>query len=405
MDIFLRKKYKYCCKTIMEMKNLLDDKENLELLEELVSGNALSVNISVLSRILNKHRNTIKKKVENIFKYKIVDPPVFPFSGLYKVYPLLAVINLDIPDEEQYSDKVEKWVKEDPYIFAAFRSRQGEYDTLLFTYHENITNYQLWMLSIPSILKLKYGVSEEHANFTSSTSYFSNQLMIKYNPSTGINLMEADLKKEGKLTIRGYNLDELDLKILMCLVYGKGIKINISSLSKKFKLHRKTIDKRISMLLKARLISEPICRFPNFFVPPNYLLTYMLVDLKKMDEKFIRDIIMDPNIPIAIQTIHGKYNLLIFGNHRSIDDQLRWEEKYRKKFCDSFRSASITYLSPEMTISFSQQIVSLSYIRKKLVQDNGIDLGRTIQSLRRARAQLLYDHPCRAGRLAIRMSA
>ena len=80
------------------MSELLEDKDNLKLMEELVSGNAVSVNISELSRILGKHRNTIKNKVENIFDHNVIDPPVYPFHGLYRVYPLLAVVNLDIPD-------------------------------------------------------------------------------------------------------------------------------------------------------------------------------------------------------------------------------------------------------------------------------------------------------------------
>jgi len=364
------------------MTDLLENKDTLILLDNLVSGNAVSVNLSALSRFLDKHRNTIKKKVEKIFNHNIIDRPRFPFLGLYKIYPLLAVVQLDMPENEKF----EKWVKEDPYIFAAFRSRQGEYDTLLFIYHQNITSYQLWMESLPSILKVKYGVPEKDTNFVSSTSYFSNQLMIKYNPSSGINLMERDFKDKGKITIYGYELDDIDLKILKCLVSGKGIKVNQTLLCNKTGLHRKTVEKRISKLLKEELLSESVCRFPNFFVPPNYILTYSLFELKKSKEKVIREIIRDPHISIALKIIHGRYNLLVFGNHRSISDHLKWEESYRKRFPDSFGSASITYLSPEMTISFDQQIVSLSIIRNKLERFRGKDLRETLQ----------FSEPCRA---------
>jgi len=147
------------------MTDLLNDRDTLLLLESLISGNAVSVNFSALSRILDKHRNTIKKNVENIFDYKIISRPVFPFLGLYRIYPLLVAVHIDMPGNEKFV----KWVKEDPYIFAAFRSRQGDYDTLLFVYHKNIMNYQLWMDSLPSILKLKYGVAERDATFVSDT--------------------------------------------------------------------------------------------------------------------------------------------------------------------------------------------------------------------------------------------
>jgi len=80
------------------MSELLEDADNLKLMEELVSGNAVSVNISELSRILGKHRNTIKKSVEAVFEHNILEQPFYPFHGLYRVYPLLAVVKLDIPD-------------------------------------------------------------------------------------------------------------------------------------------------------------------------------------------------------------------------------------------------------------------------------------------------------------------
>lgn len=375
------------------MSELLEDRDNLKLMEAVVSGEAVSVNISELSRILGKHRNTIKNKVDAIFEHNIVDPPIYPFHGLYRVYPLLAVVHLDIPDAKDSTEGIIKWVKEDPQIFAAFRTRQGEYDTLLFTYHENITAYQLWMSTVPSILKINYGVHEDHAIFDSSTAYFSNQLMIKYNPSTGINLLEQDFEENGSLKLRGYELDELDLDIIRCLVNGKGIKTNTTLLCDKTGLHRKTVEKRIEALQEEGLIGFPICRFPNFFVPPNYLLTYVLVQFKELDERVLNELIIDTNIPIAIQTIHGKFNMLLFGNHNSLDEHLRWEENYRTMFPDSFGSAQITYLSPEMTINFNQQIVSLCYIRSKLGTKKEMDLGRTIRQLERARARVLYNLP------------
>jgi hypothetical protein len=373
------------------MSELIEDRDNLKLMEELVSGNAVSVNISELSRILDKHRNTIKTKVEAIFEHKILDPPIYPFRGLYTVYPLLAVIHMDIPDGKECKEGIIKWIKEDPQIFAAFKTRQGEYDTILFTYHEDITACQIWMSTVPSILRISCGVPGDQTNFESSTAYFSNQLMIKYNPSTGINLIERDFKEKGHLSLRGYELSELDLDILRCLVNGKGIKTNTKLLCEKTGLHRKTIEKRINELQDKGFLGTPVCRFPNFFVPPNYLLTYILLQFKELDEKVLNELIMDTSIPIAIQTIHGKFNVLLFGNHSSLDEQLRWEERYRTMFPDSLGSAQITYLSPEMTISFDQQTVSLCYIRSKLGEYKEMDLGNTIRQMERVRARVLYN--------------
>jgi len=203
--------------------------------------------------------------------------------------------------------------------------------------------------------------------------------MIKYSPSSGIHLMEIDFQERGELAINDYRLDDLDLKILECLVSGRGIKVNHSLLCSRSGLHRRTVERRINALLQEGLISNPVCRFPNFFVPPNYVLTYSLFEIKKSKEKVMREIRNDPHIPIAFKIIQGKYNILLFGNHRSLSDHLRWEEGYRRRFPDSFGSANITYLSPEMTISFDQQIVSLSIIRDKLESFRGKNLRKTVQ--------------------------
>ena len=355
------------------MKNLLEDTGNLLLMEKLVSGNAVSVSLNSLSRLLRIHRNTVKKRVNNIFNHNIVNSPVFTFLRLYKIFPLLVVLHINVP----YDKKFEEWIKEDPHIFAAFKTQQGDYNTLLFIYHENITGYQLWMDSLPSILKLRYRIHQDKTRFVSSTSYFSNQLMLKYNPSSGINLIERDFEDNGEVTINGYKLDETDLQLLKCLVFGKGIKVNQTLLCKELGLHRKTVVKRISNLLREGLLNKPVCRFPNFFVPPNYLLTYSLVEVKKLKSKVISEIVKDPCIPIALKIVHDKYNLLVFGNHRNIGDHLRWEEGYRRRFPNSLGSANKTYLSPEMAISFNQQIVSLSIIRNKLETSRGKELRKT----------------------------
>jgi predicted transcriptional regulator len=355
--------------------NILDNVQNLILLQQLVSGNVVSVNISALSDTLNKHRNTIKKKVEKIFEHNIIDRPIFPFLGLYKLYPLLVVLQCQLPN----NPKIMRWVKEDPYIFAAFTSRQGEYDHLLFIYHESITSYQLWVDSLSSILQVEYGVAKEEATLMCKPSYFSNQLMIKYSPHSGIYLLEKDFEEQGRLTLNEHDFDSDDLKIMKCLVSGQGIKINEKLVSQKTGLHRKTVEKRITRLHNEGVIGHPVCRFSKFFVPPNHVLTYSLFEIKKNYRTIQKQIIKDPHIPIALKIHHEQYNLLIFGNHRTIGDHLMWEENYRKRFPQSFGRAHITYLSPKMTISFNQQIVSMCLIREKIGQLQGRELRKTIE--------------------------
>ena len=355
------------------LEDLLENKDYLSLMKMLVSGEAVSINFSDLSRILRIHRNTIKKRVQNLFDHQVLISPFFHFMGLYRVYALLVVVRICLPDD----GSVVQWVQEVPYIFAAFKSRQGEYNLLLFAYHVSVASYQSWVESLPLVLKLQYGIQ----NYTcpmSTPTYFSNARMTKYDPSSGMHLLEREFDAKGELIINGYSFDRVDLEILKCLVTGKGIKVNHTLLCRETKLHRKTISNRISELIKVGLLGSPACRFPNLFVPPNYVLTFSQYEIKEPREKVLREMSEDPCIPIAMKIAQGKYNFLVFGNHLSISDHLKWEEGYRERFPDSIGSAEVTYLSPEMTIAFDQQIVSLSFLRNRLETSRGREIRKSI---------------------------
>lgn len=342
---------------------MLNDPVNLRLLEKLVSGEATSPNLSLLSKRFGKHRNTVKERVDELLDHKVLDRPVFPFIGLYREYPLLIAVRADIPNDEQFR----RWISTDEHIFAAFRSRQGEYNTLLFLFHKDVTSYQLWRESLVPQGK----IPPREFRYPSSTSYFSTRMMVKYEPSSAIKLIEEDLRRNGELEINGCTIDRLSFDIMKALVLGEGIKVNENFLSKELGLHRRTISKRIERLIEEGFVGRPVCRFPNFFVPPNYILVFSLYEVRRSKEAILEEIRRDPHVPIAMNVSHGRYNLLLFGNHNSITDHLEWEERYEAKFSNCFGSADITYLSPKMTVSIDQQKVSLGIIRGKLRELEG----------------------------------
>ena len=118
--------------------NLLDDETTLLLLRSLVSGESVSVNINALARLVKKHRNTIRNEVLQLLERKVVNPPVCPFMGLYREYPLLVVVRADLPYEKPIYD----WVARDKHIFAAYWSRHAEYNrsssyTTAMSWHTN----------------------------------------------------------------------------------------------------------------------------------------------------------------------------------------------------------------------------------------------------------------------------
>ena len=149
------------------MIELLEDIKNLRILHSLVSGESVSINYSVLSETIGSHRATLQKRVERLCHHHVLESPCFPFQGLFKVYPLLTVLNIDIPECVECSMAITRWIKEDPHIVMAYRSRQGDYDSLLFTLHENLEANHVWMSRIPDILENSYSVRVISHSFSS----------------------------------------------------------------------------------------------------------------------------------------------------------------------------------------------------------------------------------------------
>lgn len=329
-----------------------------DLLRSLAFGNGVSVNVHCLSRNLNKHRNTVQGRVEEIFEKKLLNPPIFPFMGLYKEYPLLVFVWSQLP----YDEKIEAWFKEDPHIFAAFRSRYSEYNTLLILYHKDITSYQLWreQLAVEHKLPLINGSLPP-----SSTMYFSNQLVVKYDPNAPVRLLEEDLTRTGHAQFDGQEIDSLTLQIIKLLTKGKCIKINESKLSKELGISRKTVINRTRELLKEKWISTPVCRFPNFFTPPGYILAILKLEIRGLKQKFIQSIRNDPHITMAFDIKENTYNILLFGAFQNLTQELEWEIKQGLYYPDVIGHVDIQYFSPKSIVDISQTRISLGLIDKK----------------------------------------
>jgi DNA-binding Lrp family transcriptional regulator len=329
-----------------------------DLLRRLAFGDGVSINVHCLSRNLNKHRNTVQDRVEEIFEKKLLNPPIFPFMGLYKEYPLLAFVWSQLP----YDEKTEAWFKEDPHIFAAFRSRYSEYNTLLILYHKDITSYQLWreQLAVEHKLPLINGSLPP-----SSTSFFSNQLIVKYDPNAPVSLLEEDLTRTGHAQFDDQEIDNLTLQIIKLLTKGKCIKINENKLSKELGISRKTVINKTRELLNEKWISTPVCRFPNFFTPPGYILAICKLEIKRFKQKFIQSIRNDPHITMAFDIKENMYNILLFGAFQNLTQELDWEIRQGLYHPDVIGHVDIQYFSPKSILDISQTRISLGLIDKK----------------------------------------
>lgn len=340
------------------MSQIMTDDLNYRLLRRLVYGSDVSVNIHCLSKTLKKHRNTIRRRVEEIFENKVLNPPFFPFIGLYQEYPLLVLVWTVLP----YEEAVEKWIREDPHVFAALRSRYSEYNTLIAAYHKDITSYQLWREKIAT----EQQVPLINGSLPPSlTSFFSTQLMIKYDPNAAVYLLEEDVRKKGYVILNDHKLDKLSFQIVRLLTKGKCIKINETKLSKELRVHRKTIIKRIQELMKERWISNPACRFPNFFAPPKYISAICKLEIKSFRQEFIQNIRNDPHVTMAFDIKEQEFNILLFGTFRNLEEELKWEVKYGLYLPNRIGKVDIQYFAPGNTVNIGERNVSLGIIDKK----------------------------------------
>jgi DNA-binding Lrp family transcriptional regulator len=343
-----------------DIPTMLRDELNLQLLSKLCAGDGLSINLSYLAKRLKRHRNTIRERVRDLTDHGIIDRPISPFLALYKERPLLVAVYADLPDNEQ----VKRWLTDDANVFAAFRIREGEYNMMLFELHESLWSYHTWREAIVKEGKIP-GRGER---IPSTAVYLSNVLIEKYEPGAPVQLIREYFSEKRIREINGCSLDQLSLDILARLTNGEGISVNENSLAKELGVHRRTVSERIRKLTDAEIILGPVCRFPSFFVPPDFMLVFSLIEMRKPSEQFVKDVHSDSHVSLAYKVSEGRYNLLLFEAHLSLEDYLKWESYYSSKYPGCFGSIKNSYLSPKMTISIDQQKVSLGVIAEKLAE-------------------------------------
>ena len=350
---------------------LLEDEMNLLLLRNLVSGRCVSVNLSALAKATGRHRNTVRNEVDELLRKRVVNLPVCPFMGLYREYPLLVVVRADLPDEKRVKD----WVAHDKHIFAAYWSRHAEYNMLLLIYQKDVLAYQLWRESLTE----EHKIPPREARLPSYSLYVSNQLMIKYQPSAAIGLMQAELNRAGKLEINGVALDAPHFEVLKLLVSGGVFKLNENYLSRELHIHRKTIVKRIDRLLEEGWILRPVCRFPDLLCPPNHVLAYSMMEIRKTKERVTLVLQNDPHVAMALRISIGGYNVLLISAHPDVSEHMEWEQSLSKRFPSSIGRVDVTYLSPRTKILIDQQKVSLGIIEERLARVRGRRMRKAAQ--------------------------
>ncbi len=340
------------------MNDPLKDELNLRLLRYLVSGEGVKVNISAVARRLNIHRATAKNKIRYLYENGIVNPPLYPFKALFEEYPLLVIVEADMPRDPA----IRSFYREDTHIFAAFSCMEGPYNTLLIEFFRDLESYHSWRERIVQEQRIPAREWRAPAN----AYIFSNRLTFKYDPNCFINVLDEEFRSKGEIQLMGQTLDETEFELLRMLMKGECIRTNESMLARDLGSNRKTVGRHINSLLENGIIDKPRCIFPNLFVPPGYNLVVSKIEVKSQRDEFKELLKRDDKVSRALVASTGRYNFLVFTAFKTIEDFFDWGESLYTRFPESIGAVSNTILSSKMIHTIMPQKVSIGLIERKL---------------------------------------
>ena len=340
------------------MTSIMNKKFNLKLLQLLCAGEGVDVNISALANKLNKHRNTIKDRIDQLFEYKIIEKPVYPLLWLFSEYPLLVISK----DKFYRDENTRAFIENDPHIFAGYFFQEEVYNTLTIQFHEDLYSYQTWCDEV-----LENGkIIQEKDRHPPEALLFSTKRILKYDTSAPFRIIQRGFKKGDITEIGGFKLDSLSINILKMILNGEAIRTNENSLARTLNVNRNRITRQIHNLQNEGIIGKPTSRFPLVIVQPDYMLIFSLFELKKRCNEVANFIRRDPRVPLLIKANIGRYNYFVASTFKTVEDHIKWQEKYTQNFQACIEAIKNTYLSPAMTFSINQNFVSLELIKKKL---------------------------------------
>ncbi len=355
------------------MNELLNDQLNIDILRLACSGQGVDVNISELSTLLGKHRNTIQSRFDSLIQHEIIDLPFLPFQWIMNELPLFVIEKINLPRNA----KTNLWIEIDPNILAAFFVKEEEYNTLMIELHRDLYDYQIWKERIlgENQILLKNGSDY----IPSEPYYLSTKAILKNNPESAFEVFKSNYHRGYHPKVNGLDLDDIAVDLLEALLSGKGVHINPNSLAKSLNVHRKTIQRRLDLLLEEKIVLPPTCRFPRIWTPPDYFLVISLLEIRKNKNRIAKLLMDDPHVTMLFKANVGRYNLLSFNSFYRIDDYLAWEEEYDQRFPDTFGAVKNFYLSPAMTFAINQQYVSLEYLNAQKEKVRGKELIGTMK--------------------------
>ncbi|MEF8873685.1 MAG: hypothetical protein V5A88_03320 [Candidatus Thermoplasmatota archaeon] len=335
-----------------------EDELDLRLLRFLLSGEGVHVNVSELSRELDIHWATAKKKLQSLYDQDLLTSPFYPFVQLFEEYPLLVLVKADMPRTQG----VRNFYRDDSHIFAAFSCMEGFYNTFLIEFFEGLEDYHSWRSEIVEENK----IPDRGERTPAQSEFFSNRLTFKYEPTCFIHKMMDEFEEKGFLELNGRKIEAETFRILEKVMNGEAIRTNYSYIGREIGANRKTVKRRIDSLLDKNLIADPKCYFPNLLIPPGYNLIVTMIEATSGRDEVTAFLKRDDNVPRAVETSTERYNFLVFSAFESIEEFFEWGERLNSEFPEKIGAISKTILSSRMMHILNPQKVSLGFIERRL---------------------------------------
>jgi len=348
------------------MLQYLDNPLDIKLLKSICSGTGVEINISFFAEKFHKHRNTIKSKIDNLLNNRVIEKPLFPFNALLNELSLLVIEKINLPRDP----KTNKWIEEDPHIWAAYFVKEEEYNTLLIELHQDFFNYQIWKEKIFNDELITIDPEQVHYY---EPIFSSTKSIIKNKPEDSIRIIKKNFRNKANPFIGNLKFDELSIEILKMLLNGKGIRTNENQLSKKLNVHRKTIQRRIDLYLRDDIVGTPKCMFPRIWSPPLYFTVLSLLQIKrcKQRNRIVKSLTIDPHVAFITKINSRNYDFAMLSNFYKIADHLEWVESYNTRFQNCVGAIKNTYLSPSMAFSIDYNYVTNIFLENQLKRIRG----------------------------------
>lgn len=127
----------------------LDDL-SYKILIHLLKGDFLSINSNVISKKLEVHYKTVKKRIEKLLKERIIAKPQCYFPNLFSPPGRLLVVTMI---ETRISPEFGKYLKRDPHVVAFAKINKDQYTHLIISSHNSIATFTEWSENARAMFK------------------------------------------------------------------------------------------------------------------------------------------------------------------------------------------------------------------------------------------------------------